>query len=144
MSNIDQLAENFKTVKELRQYCNSQYSIIIQLNKKIVQLEEESKHLKEILAKSTPIVSDAIGSLEVYKNITDELAVCLMQIKLLRDRCAGGFTELTFEEAKKLDIYTKLLIQLKTGKKADEDATKKLTDDELLKFLNEDLSKQNG
>lgn len=144
MSNIDQLAENFKTLKELKQYCNSQYSVITSLNQKIVRLEEENKNLKDMLSKSTPIVQDSGGGLEIHQNISDELAVCLMQIKMLRDRCAGGFTELTFEEAKKLDIYTKLLIQLRDGKKASEDATKSLSDDELLKFLNEDLSKHNG
>jgi hypothetical protein len=137
---IDQLAENFKTVKELRQYCSSQYRVIISLNKKIVQLEEETKHLKELIAKSTPILDATGGTLEVYKNVTDELAVCLIQIKLLRDRCANG-TELSYEEAKKLDIYTKLLIQLKTGEKPEENVTKTLTDDELLKLLNSEMSK---
>lgn len=139
---IDQLAENFKTLKELRQYCSSQYRVIISLNKKIVELTEENKHLKDMLAKSTPILDTSGGSLEVYKDITDELAVCIMQIKLLKDKSISG--ELTFEEAKKLDIYTKLLIQLKTGEKVEENVTKTLTDEELLKLLNEEMSNQNG
>lgn len=138
MSSIDQLAENFKTVKELKQYCNSQYNVIVSLNKRIVVLEEEATNLKALLAKSTPIVDSTSGSLEVYKNITDEQAVCLMQIKLLRDRCAGGSTELSFEEAKKLDIYTKLLIQLNSGKKEDENTAKTLTVEELLKHAVEE------
>lgn len=142
MSTIDQLAQNFKSLKELRQYCNSQYQVITSLNKKIVMLEEESRHLKEMLAKSTPILDDGGGVLEIYKNVTDELAVCLMQIKLLREKSVGG--ELTFEDAKKLDIYTKLLIQLKTGEKPEENVTKTLTDEELLKLLNEEMAKQNG
>lgn len=141
MSSIDQLAQNFKSIKELRQYCNSQYTVITSLNKKIVSLEEENKHLKEMLAKSTPILEESNGRIEVYKDVTDELAVCLMQIKLLRDRCANGATELTFEEAKKLDIYTKLLINLKTGEKPEENITKTLSDEELLKLLNEEISK---
>jgi len=139
--NIDQLAQNFKTLKELRQYCDSQYRVIVQLNKKIVSLEEENKHLKEMLTKSTPILEEENETIAIYKDITDELAVCLMQIKLLRDRCSNGMTELTFEEAKKLDIYTKLLIQLKTGEKPEESLTKTLSDEELLKLLNEEISK---
>lgn len=142
MSSIDELAKNFKSLKELRQYCNSQYNVIISLNKKIVTLEEENKHLKELLAKSTPLLNEANGTLEVYKDVSDELATCLMQIKILKERSAQ--TELTFEEAKKLDIYTKLLIQLRTGKKSDESLTKTLSDEELLKLLNEEMSTQNG
>lgn len=143
-SSIDQLAANFKTLKELRQYCNSQYSVITSLNKKIVSQEEELKHLKEMLTRSTPIVDENGGSIEVYKDITDELAVCLMQIKLLKEKCRDGREELTFEDTKKLEIYTKLLIQLKTGEKPKEEITKSLSDEELLKLLNEEMSKQNG
>lgn len=142
MSTIDQLAANFKSLKELRQYCNSQYLVINSLNKKIVILEEENKHLKEMLTKSTPILDAGNGSLEIYKNITDELAVCLMQIKLLRERCANG-NELTFEEAKKLDIYTKLLIQLKQGDKPKENLAETISEEELIKILNGETS-QNG
>lgn len=142
MADIDQLANNFKSLKELRQYCNSQYQVITSLNQKIVKLDEENKHLKELLAQSTPILDQNSGSLEVYKEMTDELAVCLMQIKLLKDKCGpAGTGELTFEEAKKLDIYTKLLLQLKNGKKPEEDVTKTLSDEELLKLLNEEMSK---
>jgi hypothetical protein len=142
MSSIDELAKNFKSLKELRQYCNSQYSVILSLNKKIVQVEEENKHLKELLAKSTPILDNSSGQLEVYKDLTDELAVCIMQIKIMREKSLAG--ELTFEDAKKLDIYTKLLIQLKTGKKPEEAATKALSDEELLKLINDEISNQNG
>lgn len=142
MSTIDQLAQNFKSLKELRQYCNSQYAVINSLNKKIVMQEEEIKHLKELLTKSAAIVDDSSGSLQIYKDISDEQATCLMQIKILRDRSMSG--ELTFEEAKKLDIYTKLLMQLNSGEKSEENVTKSLSDEELLKLLNSEEEKQNG
>ena len=142
MSSIDQLASQFKTLAELRQYANSQYQVIAQLNRKIVQIEEENKHLKELLTKQSSVLDDSTGTLEIYKDVTDELATCLMQIKLLKEKSVGG--ELTFEDAKKLDIYTKLLLQLKSGKKAEEQPTKTLTDEELLKLLNEEITNQNG
>lgn len=144
MSSIDQLANQFKTLAELRQYCNSQFQIINKLNTKIVQQDEEIKHLKELLTKSTAIVDDSNGPLEVYKNMSDELATCLMQIRLLKDKSVGG--ELTFEDAKKLDIYTKLLLQIKNGGKEEKpkENTEKLSDEELLKLLNEEIANQNG
>lgn len=143
MSSIDQLANQFKTLAELRQYCNSQFQVITNLNKKIVQQEEEIKHLKELLTKSTAIMDDSNGSLQVYKDVSDELATCLMQIKLLKEKSVGG--ELTFEDAKKLDIYTKLLLQINNGKgKEKEASTEKLTDEELLKLLNQEISNQDG
>lgn len=112
--NIDELSKQFKTMKELRQYCDSQYMVINQLNKKIIEQDQEIAHLKEVLSNSAPIISDASGDLEVYKDISDELLVCIQQIKILRNKSERE--ELTFEEAKKLDIYTKLLVSLRTGK----------------------------
>jgi uncharacterized coiled-coil protein SlyX len=79
---IDQLASSFKTLKELRQYCNTQYNVINSLNQKIVAQAEEIKHLQDLLSKSTPLLSDASGQLDIYKDVSDELIVCLTQIKM--------------------------------------------------------------
>lgn len=127
---IDQLAQSFKTLKELRHYCDSQMMVISELNKKIVALQEENKHLQDLLSKSTPIISDASGSLEIYKNMTNELAVCLMQIKILKEKSEDG--ELSLEDTKKLEIYTKLLLNLKTDKPAGNKEVSDLSDEELL------------
>lgn len=135
----DKLVQNFKTMKELRQYCNSQYRVINELNKRIVSLEEENKHLKDLLTRSTPILDNSSGSLEIYKDLSDELATCLMQIKILKEKSLAG--ELTFEDTKKLEIYTKLLISLRDGKEKGDEATKALSDDELLKLVTDELSK---
>lgn len=130
---IDQLASQFKTMKELQQYCNSQFSVISQLNKKIIYLEEDNKKLLELLEKSVPKLEVEEGGLEVYKDLSDELITCLTQIKLLKNKALD--IELTFEEAKKLDIYTKLLITLKTGKEKEKNPASEADNSKLVEIL---------
>lgn len=130
---IDQLAGQFKTLKELQQYCNSQFEVIGQLTKKIVILEEDNKKLLELLDKNVPRLEVQEGSLEIYKDLPDELVACIVQIKLLKNKAVD--VELTFEEAKKLDIYTKLLITLKNGQKKEENPAKAADESKLVEIL---------
>lgn len=133
---IDKMAAQFKTVAELQQYCSSQFQVINELNRKIVQLEEKNKHLEQLLQNSTPIMDDGSGKLEVYAQLSDEMAVCLMQIKILKDK--GMKDELNYEEAKKLDIYTKLLQTLKANVKPEKNPAEDMSTEEILKLLEED------
>jgi len=131
---IDELSKQFTSIKELRQYCASQHHVINELNKKIIILEEEKKQLEELLSKSVPVIGDS--SIEVYKEVSDEMTVCLTQIKILREKAIRE--ELTYEEAKKLDIYVKTLISLRGWKKEKENPKDKLTEEELLAVLGEE------
>lgn len=138
---IDELANQFNNIKDLREYCNSQYSVIVELNRKINKIEEENKHLLALVEKATPYLAEQEGKLEVYKNLSDEMAICLMQIKILKDKSISS--ELSFEDTKKLEIFTKTLITLKTGQKAPDSAAKGLSDAELINLIESEL-KQPG
>lgn len=138
---IDELAVQFTNMKDLREYCNSQYSVIVELNRKINKLEEENKNLMALVEKATPYLVEQEGKLEVYKNLSDEMAICLMQIKILKDKSVSS--ELSFEDTKKLEIFTKTLITLKTGQKIPDSAAKGLSDAELINLIESEL-KQPG
>lgn len=134
---IDEMAEQFTSIRELREYCNSQYQVIIALNKKLNEVQEKNKHLEALVEKVTPLLAEQEGKLEIYKNLSDEMAICLMQIKLLKDKSIDK--ELSFEDTKKLDIYTKLLLELKSGGKLPDSVAKNLTDGELDSLLAQEL-----
>lgn len=138
---IDEMASQFKSIKELQEYCNSQYQVIIALNTKINELQEKLKSMEGVLEKAAPLLAEQDGKLEVYKHLSDEMAICLIQIKLLKDKSFDK--ELSFEDTKKLEIFTKVLTILQSGAKLPENAAKNLTDSELVLLLEEEL-KQNG
>lgn len=138
---IDEMAKQFGSVKELQEYCNSQYAVIIALNQKINELQEKNKSLESIVEKAAPLLAEQDGKLEVYKHMTDEMAICFIQIKLLKDKSFDS--ELSFEDTKKLEIFTKTLELLKSGAKLPDNAAKGLPDDEFRALLEEEF-KQNG
>lgn len=138
MKTVDEMANEFKTINELKQYAQSQFVLINSLNKKINELETENKHLNDLLQNSAPVLQEVQGKLELYKDVSDEMATCLLQIKILKDRALSS--ELTLEEAKKLDIYTKLLISLTSRTKEKPNPASGKTDEEILAEI-ENLSK---
>lgn len=133
---IAKMAEEFKKndLKELQKYCDSQFATITELSKEIKKLEEENKSLKKILENSSQLLDkdERTGSIIIVSS--DSEAICVLQLTKLKT--LGNERELTYEEAKKVDIYTKLLFEIREGNKdkADE-KLKNLTDAELIKLV---------
>lgn len=138
---IDEMAKQFQSVKELQEYCNSQYAVIIALNTKINELQEKLKGAESLLEKAAPLLAEQDGKLEIYKHLSDEMAICLIQIKILKDKSFDS--ELSFEDTKKLEILTKTLELLKSGAKLPKNPAEELPDDEFRALLEEEF-KRNG
>lgn len=132
--NIIDLGKNFKSMVELRKYAEAQYNTINALTKKIASLEEETSHLKSLLAgANVPMISEPT-SLDVSSLISNEQLICEIQINLLKNKATQS--ELSYEEAKKLEIYTKVLKELASRPKPSVSVPgKTLTDEELLKLV---------
>lgn len=135
------MAEQFKSLEDLQKYCNSQFLTIIELSKKITKLEEENKHLKEILEKSTALIAtDAPKDLQPIESLLitgkDEEYIALTEIRRLKDLTRER--DLSLEETKRLEIYTKILNQLYTTPKTIKVESRKLNNDDLLKMLEEE------
>jgi len=99
--NIKQIAGKFKNVTEIKQYADTLFN---KLQSAVIRIEEQNKeiaHLRSMLDSSVKSIS----------LVPPEMLVCEMEIKRLQVLAANR--ELSFEEAKKFDIYTKNLLAIK-------------------------------
>lgn len=131
-----QMVKEFKDMAELQQFAEAQYKTIIELSKKIQKLEEEKKNAENMLKQSVPLIG---ATKEIVINdedllTKDEEKICLDQLKLLNSKSKSQ--ELTFEETKKVEIYSKVLNSLRQGPdKKIKDPAKKKDTAELLRMM---------
>ena len=132
---IDKMAENFKSMVELKAYSQAQYSTIVKLNAKIKDLNEEITSLKNILSKSTPLLeSDSKGLLVNPFDMSNEEMICLVQLNRLKEISDDRL--FTKEEAQQLDIFTKSLNLIRNSPKTIRvESSKDLTEGELLALI---------
>lgn len=125
MKDITDLEKSFN---ELQSYSDSQFKSIIELKKQIKKLEEENASLKKNTSVSSlpSITFDGMG-------ISNEQLICETQITILKDKAVTR--ELTFEEAKKFAIFTEVLETLRKNTKSSNINVQKLSDEELLKLV---------
>lgn len=138
MDNINDLIEQYRTIDELKEFAEAQYQTIIDLSKKIRVLEEKNKSLEQTLIQTGQNLPDLGKSNLVVES--DEEAICKVQISRLRDRMLGQ--DLTYEEAKKLQIYTELLLKIQNRPKTIEVHTKGLNDTQLISMLTDEPTEQ--
>jgi len=101
-------------------------ALLIQLQKELDDLRMENNKLHIILSEAG-IEDDALDK------ISNEEAICVSEIKKLREKSDGDET-LTLNETKQLEIYVKNLKQIRGEDKRFKSAnrTSKLTQDELI------------
>lgn len=132
MSEIVKMIQDIKDFDELQSYANAQYNTLIAQSKKIHKLQEEIEKLTVQVeqAKQQSVVSNA---LDTSKDLTsDAETICLIQLALLNGKSMNG--ELTLEETKKVETFSKVLLSLNV--KADNGDKEK---EELGKFDTKDL-----
>lgn len=136
MSSIDKMIDNFKDFAELKAYAEAQYRLTVELSKKINALEEERNDLKKVIENSHKgLILDPAKAQELFVGVKDEEAICLMQLKLLRNISIER--ELTLEEAKRVEIYNKILNGGNTKKAEEPPKIQAMTNDELSSLLKE-------
>ena len=123
---FDKMTKELKTLAQYKQFAEAQHSTILDLSKKIQELEKKIKELPSSGESITKIIHTDL-------NISSEELICLTQLSLLKESSEGR--ELTLEEAKKVDIYSKILNQIKGNKKEPKDIFNNLKDEELLKLV---------
>jgi hypothetical protein len=132
---LDEMLKEFKEFAELKDFAEAQLRTIQELSKRIVALEQERNHLKELLSTTTDVLDKPkIVLFENYNN--DEEVIAKQQLAMLKQK--SDTSELTLEDTKKVVEYSKILRDLslkKDNKKEIE--VKSLTDEELLKLLDE-------
>jgi hypothetical protein len=131
---IDQMAESLKTFAELQVYSNSQHQVITKQNAKINELEAQIKHLEKLLTDNSIIVGTPSDLKDMFIKCEDPEAIAHMQLKILRDKSLQG--ELTMEESKRVEIYTKILDSVASKKKDNmKDVAASTDTEELLKLV---------
>lgn len=123
--NIDDLTKKFKNEAELLKFCEAQTSAILQLTKEKNELVEKVKHLESMLM-----------SENIFESVSDEESICLLELRKLHDLALQQ--QLTFEDTKKVEIYTKTLHSIKErkAKKKEKDPAEMLDSESLLDVLN--------
>jgi hypothetical protein len=133
---MSKFLEQYKTYEDLSQYCLAQNETLIKYAKQIVSLQEEIVHLKSLLSGTTSAVpAFQIEPSGFDEDLSDEEVVSKIEIQKLK---AAAFSrELTYEEAKKLETYTKILnAKPKKPEKDAIDVTKVSTKDLLAELEN--------
>lgn len=126
---IDKMISQFKNMVELQSFAAAQYTTILDQSSKLKKLEDEVKHLKKLLESMSPL----IGEPSKVSSVDDgevEASICRTELAKLQD--ISTQRELTYEEAKKVDMYAKLLITLQSRPKIKDDKTKGMKEADLL------------
>lgn len=127
MSTIDKMLSDLKDIAELKKFAEAQNKTILNLSKELKESKEKLKHLEKLLESTTEIIP---SSSEYSK---EDEAICIRQLQMLRD--LSNDRELTYEEAKKVDTYSKILQNVRGQKLPIEDKTKQLDTAELLQLV---------
>ncbi len=136
MSNdtIDKLAEQYATTEDdAKAYQKAQQATIIAQTKEInalrKKLEEISRQCESLTIENTKL--KALNPSIETSGISDEESICLVQLALLNNMSMQR--ELTLEETKKVEIYTKTLLSLRAkAPKEEAPSVGNLSNEELL------------
>lgn len=124
---IEKVAKEFNSVDEMKNYIEAQEKTLVELNRHIIQLENENKNLKTVLDELN------VGSGKTDFVVSDEEIICRTQLSLLKNISLER--QLTLEESRKVDIYSKILIALNEKPKTIKLETKSLKEEELLAIV---------
>ena len=126
MKTIEDLEKSFVDLQEVN---DSQFRTIIDLKKQIDALKAENQALKIQQPNGNNFVAVQNGD-----DISDEHLICITQLELLKNNAVTR--ELTFEEAKKVQIFTDVLEKIKKNNKvANEFSAEKLPVEDLLRLV---------
>jgi hypothetical protein len=127
---IETMMKEFKDFSELHMFAEAQQRSLIDLSKKVKKLEDENAALKrELNASKMPQTSQRVQTLNPIA-IGDDEMICRRQLSLLREQSMER--ELTLEEARRFEIFTKTLTSIENKPKVIEVQTRGLSNDELL------------
>lgn len=128
ISNFDKMAAQFKDFAELQAFAEAQFKTIVAQNKQITELKAQ------VQSPAAQIIQfPSMG-------LSPEEEICIEQLHILR--ASSKNRELTLEEAKKTEIYTKMLLQIRGNSKDVDTKFKNLSAEDLLK-LTQDIPVDN-
>lgn len=128
MDQLDEMLEQFKDFASLQKFAEAQQNAIQTLSKKIKQLEEENALLKT----ETDTSPRSTFQIEDLGYGSDEEVISKIQLARLKE--VSMERELTLEEAKRVEIFSKIILSKEKNKTFDF-AAKKVDSTDLLKMI---------
>jgi hypothetical protein len=133
---ITKLTEQFQSIEELKAFAGSQFKQILQLTKKIKELEEKAieakKESRELVKKdNTSLILPNSG----IKGQEDAKVIAGIQLQMLKQ--SSFERELTLEEAKKVELFNKILLDPNKNENPLKADITILKESDLLKLINE-------
>lgn len=129
-----------KKIEDLEAFCEAQAKTIIELNKKLNEKQIEYDALKKNTGNVIPLKKSDGTLIEGQFAVKDEETICREQLFLLKNLSMDR--ELTMEEAKKVEIYSKVLSQINSKPKETETTNKTHTIAEILAAIEENESRK--
>lgn len=133
---MDKAILQYKELSQLQEFADAQQKTIIQLSKKIQKIEEERDHLKTLLESSVPLIKREGEQYDEKFLTSSEEAICVKQLEMLRD--ASTKRELTLEETRKVEVFSKVLNAVRNAPKTIEIKNKQMSSEELLALVESD------
>lgn len=131
---VDKTVAQYKDFNQLQEFAQAQQTTIISLSKKIQKLEDERDHLKKLLESTVPLFNEPGKVIASGKLLTSaEEAICVMQLDRLRDISLER--ELTLEETRRVEIFSKVLASVKSKPKDSDSKAKEMSNEELLALV---------
>lgn len=131
MSKVTDVFGQFGSDEEKEQFMAAQLQTINNLTKQVEQLRKEKKQLEDQVKKSA---TPSSASDKQQDEISFQDQICKEQLRLLNS--VSLERELTAEEARKVEIYSKILAGPKTSDKKQSSPVDNMTQGELLKLVN--------
>jgi hypothetical protein len=132
MSKIKDIFGQFQSDEDREAFMSAQFSAITNLTKQLEEAKAKIRHLEELIKKS-PLPTAQSDSVASDKD-SDELLICKEQLSRLND--VSKDRELTLEETRKVEIYSKIVNQAKDSSKKAKSPVDSLSTEELLNLVN--------
>ena len=138
MDQLDKMLEQFKDMGSLQKFAEAQQKTIQALTRKLKVLEEENVELKDRLdALPQQQAVSKIIQLDDLTYGSDEEVISKIQLARLKE--SSMERELTLEEAKRVEIFSKIVAAKEKNKTFDATA-KRLDNTDLLKMIENDTT----
>lgn len=139
-SKIIDLFGTFKDEKEKDQFLEAQFNTIVNLNKQVDALKAEKAHLERLLKENHPAVDGTTAQPE--DGLYQEERICKEQLAILNS--LSKERELTTEECRKVDVYAKILLNLRNKPIQKKSPVDQFDTDQLLKLVTDESNSTNN